>query len=367
MKTIALFGSGKIGQAIALLLARSGRYAVRVCDLVESRARSAIEGLPNAESAELTLENAGSVKALLRDCSAVLSALPFNCNPDVARLAHDAGVHYFDLTEDVATTQYISTLAATGSSAFMPQCGLAPGFISIAAQHLARGFDLVDSIKMRVGALPIYPTNRLKYNLTWSTDGLINEYVNMCEAIEERERRLVAPLEGYERFSLDGVEYEAFNTSGGLGTLCSSLIGKVRSLDYKTIRYPGHRDLMMFLLHDLGFTNDRSTLKHIFERSISTTAQDKCVILVQVTGSIANRFVQKTYASTVYNQHVFGVHLGAIQITTAAGVCGVLDLLLTGALGEKRGLVKVEDISLTDFLNNEFGKFYRDERALGGI
>ena len=76
---------------------------------------------------------------------------------------------------------------------------------------------------MRVGALPQFPTNALNYNLTWSTDGLINEYCNPCEAIHEGKLIEVLPLEGIEQFSLDGITYEAFNTSGGLGTLCETL------------------------------------------------------------------------------------------------------------------------------------------------
>ncbi|MFX9180922.1 saccharopine dehydrogenase C-terminal domain-containing protein, partial [Acinetobacter baumannii] len=94
------------------------------------------------------------------------------------------------------------------------------------------------------GALPLYPTNGLKYNLTWSTDGLINEYCNPCEAIVDGQMREVLPLEGLEHFSLDGLDYEAFNTSGGLGTLCETLEGRVDSLDYKTVRYPGHREIV---------------------------------------------------------------------------------------------------------------------------
>ena len=100
---------------------------------------------------------------------------------------------------------------------------------------------------MRVGALPQFPTNALRYNLTWSTDGLINEYCNFCEVIHDGRRLEVLPLEGLEHFSLDGVRYEAFNTSGGLGTLCETLAGRVRTLNYKTVRYNGHRELMQFL------------------------------------------------------------------------------------------------------------------------
>ena len=249
----------------------------------------------------------------------------------------------------------------------MPQCGLAPGFISIAAMHLIRSFETTDTVKMRVGALPIYPSNRLKYNLTWSTEGLINEYGNLCEIIEEKKRLLALPLEGYERFSLDGLEYEAFNTSGGLGSLTESLEGKVRKVDYKSVRYPGHRDLIAFLMHDLRFNTDRETLRTVFERSISTTAQDLCLIFVDVTGMSKDRFRQRTYASKVYNTTLSGHHFSAIQITTAAGICAPLDLVLTGKLKKTAGFLRSEDINLTDFLANQFGKYFKDDKALEGI
>jgi saccharopine dehydrogenase-like NADP-dependent oxidoreductase len=218
---------------------------------------------------------------------------------------------------------------------------------------------------MRVGALPVYPTNKLKYNLTWSTDGLINEYCNPCEVLQNGKLGIVPPLDGYERFSLDGCEYEAFNTSGGLGSMCQTLQGKVQNLTYKTIRYPGHRDLMAFLLEDLQFSGDRDTLKGIFERSIPTTTQDKCIILVEAVGKIGQIFSQKSYVSTVYNQTFAGYHLGAIQVTTAAGICGAIDLVLTGALGTRKGFIKVEEIPLRSFLANEFGRLYLDQKALG--
>src|SRR5690606_12924779 len=107
-----------------------------------------------------------------------VSALPFFLNVPVARAAREAGLHYFDLTEDVETTRQVMQIAAGARTAFMPQCGLAPGFVSIAAYDLARRFDSVETVRMRVGALPQFPTNALNYNLTWSTDGLINEYCN---------------------------------------------------------------------------------------------------------------------------------------------------------------------------------------------
>lgn len=364
MFTVALFGAGKIGEAIAALLATSGRYTVKVCDCNNTAAAQIARQWPNCSAHQLNLDDKQDVKSILAGCAVVMSALPFSCNRVVAEVAAECGVHYADLTEDVKTSQFVSSLAATANSWFMPQCGLAPGFISIAAAHLVTLFDSVDTLKLRVGALPMFPTNKLKYSITWSTIGLINEYCNPCEVIRDGVITTVPPMQGQEIFSLDGDEYEAFNTSGGLGSLCHSLHGKVRQLGYKTIRYSGHRDLMSFLLHELRFTDHRDQLKEILERSLPTTTQDKCIILVEATGSIRGKSVQKTYASTVYNQSIAGVHFGAIQVTTAAGICGVVDLMLTGALGQRKGFQKVEEIPLKAFLGNEFGKHYLDEKAL---
>ena len=367
MHTIALFGAGKIGEAITGLLTMSGRYTVRVCDHSLERAKAVAAMWKNAEAQQLDLTQEAKVLESLKGTDAVLSALPFYCNPQVAELAIKAKVHYLDLTEDVETTDKVSKLADQAQGCVMPQCGLAPGFVSVAAMHLAKGFEEIDSIKMRVGALPIYPSNQLKYNLTWSTEGLINEYGNICEVIYRGKRRNAFALEGYERFSLDGDEYEAFNTSGGLGTLCDTLDGKVRMLDYKSIRYPGHRELIAFLMHDLKFNEDRGTLKDVFERSIAATAQDKCLIFVEARGKVKRRYVQRTYASTVYNAILDKHHFSAIQLTTAAGICAPLDLILNGKVGKKKGFVRAEEISLLDFLDNEFGKYYKDEKALRGI
>ncbi len=367
MHTIALFGAGKIGLAITAMLCESGKYHVRVCDASTERAESVASEYRGATAHPLDLNDVKKTKKLLKGCDAVISALPYQFNSQVAAIAVELKVHYFDLTEDVQNTAVVRTLSERAKSVIMPQCGLAPGFISIAAHSLATQFDRVESIKMRVGALPIYPSNRLKYALTWSTDGLINEYGNLCEAVVDGKKTMLVPLEGYERFSLDGDEYEAFNTSGGLGTLCDSMLGKVSQLDYKSVRYPGHRDLMSFLMRDLRFNTDRETLKQVLERSLATTHQDKCLIVVEASGFVKKRFIQKTYASSVYNGRIGKKHFGAIQITTAAGVCAALDMVVNGAFKKRNGLVRCEEIDLQDFLKNRFGKYYHDPKALSGV
>ncbi|RUV11384.1 saccharopine dehydrogenase family protein, partial [Mesorhizobium sp. M1A.F.Ca.IN.022.04.1.1] len=275
----------------------------------------------------------------------------------IAEAAAKAGVHYLDLTEDVASTRRVKELAREGKSAFIPQCGLAPGFISIVANDLASRFDTLESVRMRVGALPQYPSNALNYNLTWSTDGVINEYCEPCEAIVEGELVEVPPLEEREEFSLDGVTYEAFNTSGGLGTLAETLKGKVRTLNYRTIRYPGHAAIMKALLNDLGLRHRRDVLKDIFESALPATLQDVVIVFVTVSGRRNGRLLQETYANKIYSHRVGNVVRSAIQITTASGICAVLDMLADGTLPAK-GFVRQEDIALDAFLANRFGRAY---------
>ena len=284
----------------------------------------------------------------------------------MAQVAGEAGVHYFDLTEDVATTRAVRAAADSARSAFMPQCGLAPGFISVVAAELAKRFESLRDVHMRVGALPQFPVNGLKYNLTWSTDGLINEYCNPCEAINEGTRLDVMPLEGLEHFSLDGVDYEAFNTSGGLGTLCETLDGQAQSLNYKTVRYPGHRNAMRLLLEDLRLRDRRPLLKDVLETAVPITHQDVVLIFVTVAGQRDNRLTQESYARKVYAREIDGRLWSAIQLTTAAGICAMVDLHRMGLL-PAQGFIRQEEARLPDFLANRFGKAYQQSRQVESI
>ncbi|HVT28755.1 MAG TPA: saccharopine dehydrogenase NADP-binding domain-containing protein, partial [Lacipirellulaceae bacterium] len=275
MHRVLLLGAGKIGRMIARFLVDSGDYHVLVGD-VSDAALKRISQLTAVETHHIDASKPTELTAAMSGCDSVLSALSFYHNPAVARAALESRVNYFDLTEDVATTDAVAAIAqeAAEGQIFMPQCGLAPGFISIVANDLINWFERVETVKMRVGALPQFPTGELKYNLTWSTDGLINEYCNPCEAIHAGRRIDLLPLEGLEHFSLDGVRYEAFNTSGGLGTLCDTLAGKVRELNYKTVRYIGHRDQMKLLVDELRLSEHREQFKEILERAVPVTFQD---------------------------------------------------------------------------------------------
>lgn len=356
-----LLGAGKIGRMIVELLTASGDYAVTVGDHDAAALQKLAQG--GVRTLRVDIHDPLGFRQAIAGSDMVISAGPYTMTPLVAAAAKDVGAHYFDMTEDIASTRAVQALAANAGTVFMPQCGLAPGFIGIVGYDLAKKFDELHNLQMRVGALPQFPSNVLKYNLTWSTDGLINEYCNPCEAIVDGRVQEVAPLEGYERFALDGVDYEAFNTSGGLGTLCDTLLGKVRNMDYKTVRYPGHRDICHLLVNDLLLKHRRHILKDILENAVPVTLQDVVLVFVTASGLRGGKLTQESFATKIYGHSVNGRPWSAIQITTAAGICAAVDLVRNKKLPQ-RGFVGQEQVVLADFLDNRFGAHYTQGHLL---
>ena len=361
MQHILVLGAGKIGALISGLLAESGSYRVQLAD-AEPGVAQAVAAAHALESIVAFDLDASDKEALTRHVqehkpAALVSSLPYFCNVVVAEVARDEGLHYFDLTEDVAVTEQVREIAEGASTAFVPQCGLAPGFISIAANELIQHFDSLRAVKLRVGALPQHPNNVLKYSLTWSTDGVINEYGNLCKSIVDGREVDVMPLEGLEEIEIDGKLYEAFNTSGGLGSLGETYGDRVQNMDYKTIRYPGHCEQMRLLMNGLKLNHDRETLKRILENAVPQTLQDVVIIYAAVTGYQDGELREENYVNRVYPQVVAGRLWSAIQITTAAGVCSVLDMILSNPK-QHGGFVAQEEFRLADILDNRFGRFY---------
>jgi saccharopine dehydrogenase-like NADP-dependent oxidoreductase len=363
MHRVLVLGAGKIGSLLSGLLASSGDYEISLADANGKAAESVAASHKQAGIAikafQVDASNKAAVEAHLKahPADAVISSLPYFCNPPVAEVARKLNMHYFDLTEDVEVTRAVTKTAQGAKTAFAPQCGLAPGFISIAANELMRHFDEIHDVKLRVGALPQNPGNMTKYSLTWSSDGVINEYGNTCYGIVNGKEAALMPLEGLETIQLEGKLYEAFNTSGGLGSLAETYAGKVRNMTYKTMRYPGHCEVMRLLMNDLGMNQDRETLKRILERAVPRTVQDVVLIYVSVSGVQHGKFMEESYANAVYPQEIAGHLWSAIQVTTSAGIAAVVDLVLKDP-GKYQGLVMQERFSLTDVLANRFGKAY---------
>jgi len=334
MKTkIAIVGSGNIGWALKQLLKKD--FEINQGDIEDG-----FDALDISQ-----------VKDFLEGNDAVISAGPFKVNKNIAKIAAEQGIAYFDLTEDVETTDFIKNL--NSKNILMPQCGLAPGAINICAASMMKDFDSVNEVLMRVGALPRFTTNEMSYYLSWSTNGLINEYCNEADAIYEGKSVKLMPLEGIEKIVIEGESFEAFNTSGGCATMCETYENQVENLSYKTIRYPGHVNHMKFLFNDLHLKKNREVLEKLFDKEVPRTKNDVIIFFVKVIGMIDGVLQEKTYLRKIYGND----KLSAIQLTTASGVCSVLKMYLDGKM-KGNGFVKQESLSWQDFLDNDFGKVY---------
>jgi saccharopine dehydrogenase-like NADP-dependent oxidoreductase len=347
---ILVIGLGKVGSLVALLLHRL--YDVTGMD-------SATPSIPFPFSViNGDVSEPGFMEKVLPGFELVVSCMPYHLNLPIARIAHARGIHYFDLTEDVATTATIRKLAQTSRSVMAPQCGLAPGFIGIVGADLARRFSKLRDIELRVGALPRYPNGLLGYSFTWSPAGVINEYINDAEVIHNGAVKNVPSLEGIETINIEGQELEAFSTSGGLGTMCETYAGQVDTLNYKTIRYPGHCKLMRFLLYELILKNQRELAERILTEAKPPVQEDVVYVYAVVEGWKGHALQREEFYQAYHPIQIDGQHWRAISWTTAASIASVVELVANGRLPNK-GFIKQEEIPLELFLQTENGRFFQ--------
>jgi saccharopine dehydrogenase-like NADP-dependent oxidoreductase len=347
---IAVLGLGKVGLLAANLLHEQG-FTVTGCDqrVPGEAQRFALRALDVASLEALSAE--------LRQQEAVLSCLPYHLNSQVAETAHALGIHYFDLTEDVPTTDAIQDLAKTSRGVMAPQCGLAPGFVGIVAASQMQEFDKCRSIRMRVGALPQNPTGLMGYAFNWSPEGVVNEYLNDCEVIEGGLRKFVSAMEWLETVYVHGMELEAFTTSGGLGTMCETMLGKVDNLDYKTMRYPGHMRLMNFFFHELLMRERRGEAGQILTNAKPPVDEDVVYVHVASEGEIAGKLLRKEFVRAYYPIDVAGRRSTAIAWTTSASVVSVICMVREGVLPQK-GFIRQEEIPFAEYLMTGTGKLF---------
>jgi saccharopine dehydrogenase-like NADP-dependent oxidoreductase len=349
MKKIAVLGLGKVGTLAAELLHGSG-FEVTGIDITDRG------DLPFPVKA-LDLSKTSDVEATFAKQDAVLSCLPFHLNIPLADIAHRTGIHYFDLTEDVPTTNHIIELSKTSKGLMAPQCGLAPGFIGIVGASLISQLDECRSCKMRVGALPQNPTGLMGYSFNWSPEGVVNEYLNDCEVLEDGERKLVSPMEWLEDIYIDGMKLEAFTTSGGLGTMCETYQGQVANIDYKTMRYPGHANLMNFFFHELLMRDRRTEAGEILVNAKPPVEDDIVYVHAAAEGTIGGKLQRREFVRGYRPIEVAGKQRTAISWTTAGSVVAIIEMVRDGAL-PATGFLKQEEISLEAFLATPTGGLY---------
>lgn len=335
MKKLAILGLGHIGKYVFDTLKQDDRFEVTGYDLSKGH----------------DLTDPTLLTAIIKSVDGVLASTPFFLNKKIAEICDVHCVDYFDLTESVEVTDYVKTL---GNAAFVTQCGLAPGMVSIIANNIAMKFDEVHDITIRVGAIPENTTNHMGYYRTWNTEGLINEYIHICPAIKNGKLVMLEPLADMEDVMLNGAKLEAANTSGGIGSLPESWLGKAHNVNYKTLRYPGHWRLMQFLKDDLGMKDNFQTFVNLFNTHVPQTNKDFVFILISVTGMKQGSYDIRQYSKIVdANQNET-----AIQRTTAGGVMSVLDSWVEGNIN-KMGWVKQEELDFDSIWQSRYAECYR--------
>ena len=358
---IGIVGAGNIGFAIYQLLVSTGeKYKVSIADQIENKNVFISEDhyvklkvtIPTYEGESTQFNEFVSDKTL------IINALPFHQNINLYKACRESNVAYFDLSEDDALDKYIAQLLSDKEEIpfTMPHCGLAPGMSSIIANDLIKQVENPQNVKIRVGALSQNATNKLRYYTSWSGEGLVNEYLGDCQIVRKGKFYIVDALTGYEKITIMGREYEAFNTSGGIGSFARTLAesGFSGNIDYKTLRRIGHYDYVDFLFNDLQL--DQSSLTQIFKSCIPQTRKDEVILYSSVGNDkedVLNYY--KVFKPTSIN----GRYLSAIEYTTAIGLLAMVELYVDKMLPQE-GYVKQEDANWKDVLKTMYGSYYRE-------
>lgn len=332
---IAVLGLGEIGKTVLAQLSQNPQVDAHGFDITNGH----------------DLSNVSVIEQCLSGMDAVIATTPYFLNLKIAEVAARFEIVYFDVTEDVDTSNAIKNMNA--NMPMISQCGLAPGMVSIIANNLAKTFDKVRDIKIRVGALPQLPTNHMKYNFTWSTIGLINEYSNPCRELENGKIGWKSPLSGLEQLTIAGMPLEAARTSGGIGTLADSWKGKAENVNYKTIRYPKHFDYMKFLIDDLKMHKDKETFRKIFDSTVPRIKNDMILILIIVNGEKDKKFMEESYTKIIMPD----LGLSAIQLSTVFGLMSVVDTWLDGNI-KASGLITQESLDFNLISKSTYSQIY---------
>ena len=368
---ILIAGAGGIGQATGLILAEKADFHcdIYIGDRDEEAAKAAkvfIEEGAGQQSKIIpfVMPESGindEVHKILKDCDIILDCLPGSQAPRMAQFANDNDLHYANLTEYVDETNQVTEIAKNSNKGFILQTGLAPGFINVLAMKLFKeftstyGVDKVDRIKMNVGALSDHVLPPHFYAFTWSPIGVATEYVKDAIAVRDYKTVTIPSLNDIEKLIIDGQVYEETFTSGGAADLPQALEGKVRNMDYQTLRHPGHYKWARNIISHTPPTVD--TIAHLEKTMLSeipSVEDDKVIIYSTVIGKDAHGRLRALEASYDIKPSMIGKkRLRAIQTTTAAPLCEAANMLLTQNL---KGPIFQSMIDPDKFMNGPFVK-----------
>lgn len=367
--TIIIAGAGGIARAVALILAEwsesvphifIGNRTLEKAQKVAEWMKHGVTKACKVEAFHLAEEGiTKEMKQIFSNGDILLDCLPGSLAPRMAEFAKTYELHYVNLTEYVAETNTIIDMAHNTNTGFVLQSGLAPGYIDILAHGLFQYFiktyqvEKVDTVELKVGALTDHAVAPHFYGFTWSPVGVATEYIKDCVVIREYKKVQVPALSEQAKLIINGRTYEEDLTSGGAADLPDALAGKVKTLDYKTLRHPGHYDWIKEQLKVIGNSeNNIQELQSRMESTIPHIEDDQIIIYAAVEGKDHKGILRrKEIAKKVLPQYVGKHRLRAIQTTTAAPMVQAATYLLEN---KSKGIVLQSMIDPVNFLNGNF-------------
>jgi len=366
---IIIAGAGGIAQAVGLILAEWSQVppTIFIGNRTLIKAQKLIKWIEDGTTKSCTLKSfqlseegiSAEMKNIFTQGDILLDCLPGTQAPKMARFAKDFNMHYANLTEYVAETEQIKQLAQNANKGFMLQTGLAPGYIDVLANHLFKEFchdfqvSKVDSLVFKVGALTKNAVAPHYYGFTWSPIGVATEYIKEAEVIRNFKKTKLPSLSERASIIIDGITYEEDLTSGGAADLPDALAGKVNSLDYKTLRYPGHYAWIQEQINNPDNSEKPiEALQQIMKKQIPHIEDDQIILYAAVQGKDNNGILRRREISKQILPQKVGKHqLRAIQTTTAVPLIQSAKLLLESF---NKGIILQSDMDPKAFLNGSF-------------
>jgi saccharopine dehydrogenase-like NADP-dependent oxidoreductase len=341
---IAVVGGGRLGEAVALSLQSGGAYRVVVFESDEERqGHLAAQGL---ECRDLGPSLRGALERNLDGVSAVVSVASASVAPEVARLARDAGCHYVDANEDIAARSAVMDVARASDTGFAIGCGLAPGLVSVLLEDMIARSGESAEVTAFVGVLPEQATNKLGYANMWGLDGLMSEYFGPCKALAGNGVTELPALSRLEDVTVLGQRFEAFTTAGSIDEIVERHQGRLRSLVFKTLRHPGHLEMIRFLLEDLRLSERRYMFRNLLMNGLPQVSEDMVVISFRariVSGSDAGTTEERAWSLRFLpGDRRLGGARSCSNALAAAHVSAVTDILVRGIVAG-RGLFHAAD------------------------
>ena len=353
MNTVLVLGRGHIGTLIADCL-HQNHYTVISADQNNA---STLSSYPKIK---MDINNISDWENINKNTKvdAIISALPFHCNTVIIDQAKKMNCHYFDLTESEVIAKHAKKHSINLTKAFVPQCGIAPGLINIIAHDLLQKVKDPTEIQIKVGALPQkkHPESQLNYAHIWSLEGLIEEYSKPATVIENGKKTQKNSLENHETVKLLNTTFEAFNTSGGIGSLIENLPKSIQTCHYKTLRYPGHKQAMELLMHELNMQNKPQELCQLLNENLPKTKKDQVICHVSINKTTNHKTITHSWSKIFYPQKMYGKSWTAIQLTTALSVCAVVDIVMKNP-SQYQGYIEHHRFTPQQISKTPFGKY----------